>query len=222
MKETFVDAETGWIVTRETVSVTRAGEDVIEETITNPQTGEQEQSTHLASYQCSVAERVRKSAEWKVLWAESDRKRQQRLHRMYPEMAAGADLPAGALGKIKLSFADCFAMWDICLPEHNVASRRRGKILKEGWVIWYLFGSDERGEYLDYLAYHRMTSDSHVRIYADGLRENLPAYSDLQITSDDPQENARLKADYHAYNQQVSELLKAKHFDFTWEIPDDV
>jgi|SRR5438552_12366139 len=38
MKETFVDPATGWIVARQTV--TRCGVELIEETVTDPQTGE--------------------------------------------------------------------------------------------------------------------------------------------------------------------------------------
>ena len=61
-------------------------------------------------------------------------------------------------------FARSFEPWGIQLPDEGVKHRARGKINKAGWTIWYLFGSDEKGEYLDYYATHRMTSDSHTRI----------------------------------------------------------
>ncbi len=40
--------------------------------------------------------------------------------------------------------------WDIELPEKEARRRRRGKIIASGWASWYLFGSGERGEYLDH------------------------------------------------------------------------
>lgn len=80
-------------------------------------------------------------------------------------------------------FAEHFAPWDIVLPKEHVQKRRRGKIVVAGWAIWYLFGSDERGEYLDYYAAHRMTSDEHVRIYESGEIESLPAISTMRIAS---------------------------------------
>ena len=65
---------------------------------------------------------------------------------------------------IETVFNEAFAAWDIRLPEETIASKQRGKIVKAGWVIWYLFGSNEHGWYLDYYAAHRMTNDRHVRI----------------------------------------------------------
>ncbi len=98
------------------------------------------------------------------------------------------------------------------LPAENVASRRRGKIVARGWAIWYLFGVDERGEYLDYYASHRMTEDQHVRIYADGECVSLPAIQGLRIASKDPEEDARLAAEHDAKNRETAEMLKAKGF----------
>lgn len=63
---------------------------------------------------------------------------------------------------IEKRFNDVFSSWDIRLPEKDVTNRRRGKIFEAGWTIWYLFGSDERGEYLDYYASHRVTTDQHT------------------------------------------------------------
>jgi hypothetical protein len=67
-----------------------------------------------------------------------------------------------------------FSRWAIRLPPEDVAHRHRGRINQEGWAIWYLFGTEDRGEYLDYYAAHRMTDDRHIRIYASGEREDLP------------------------------------------------
>jgi hypothetical protein len=148
-----------------------------------------------------------------------ERERKQRLHQLYPELAAGAEVPAGPLGKIKLCFAESFAFWDICLPHDEVVLRRRGKILKAGWAIWYLFGSDGKGEYLDYYASHPMTNDRHVRIYADGREENLPVISPCHEESKNPWKNAQLEAEYYARNQQVGAMLEAKGFGIEGDEP---
>ena len=116
-------------------------------------------------------------------------------------------------------FADQFGAWDIHLPEDAVQARERGKINKAGWSIWYLFGSDERGEYLDYYAAHRMTTDSHTRIRADGAVEHLPALEEMFIGSNDPVENARLKAELLAGNRRIAQLLEAKGFGLSGDEP---
>ena len=51
---------------------------------------------------------------------------------------------------IESKFNATFAHWGIRLPAGAVEQRERGKIVQTGWAIWYLFGSDEKGEYLDY------------------------------------------------------------------------
>lgn len=168
--------------------------------------------TRIVSHPHSIAAWIQEIAEIMEMIARADRERKERLHQLYPELAAGAEIPAGSLGRIKLLFAESFAMWGICLPEEDVVNRQRGKIDKAGWAIWYLFGSDEKGEYLDYYASHRMTNDRHVRIYADGRSETLRAISEYHLVSQDPKENDRLKAEYYAENRRVAEMLQAKGF----------
>lgn len=116
-------------------------------------------------------------------------------------------------------FADHFKNWDIHLPEDAVQAHERGKINKAGWSIWYLFGSDEQGEYLDYYASHRMTIDSHVRIRADGAVEHLPALEEMFVGSDDPAEHARLKAEFLRGNREIGQLLDAKGFGLSGDEP---
>ena len=115
-----------------------------------------------------------------------------------------------------------FERWKICLPPEDVAQRKRGRIVKAGWAIWYMFGSDEQGEYLDFYASHRMTNDQHVRIYADGQGQLLPTISSMHGCSSDPKENARLEAEYFAENQRVAELLKVKGFGIHGDEPGGV
>ena len=116
-------------------------------------------------------------------------------------------------------FASHFEAWEIRLPEEAVRSRERGKINQAGWSIWYLFGSDEQGDYLDYYAAHRMTNDSHVRIREDGSVASLPSLNDMFIGSEDPAENTRLKAEFHQRNKEIAELLKAKGFGLSGDEP---
>ena len=46
---------------------------------------------------------------------------------------------------IEAVFNEAFAAWDIRLPEAAIAGKLRRKIVKAGWAIWYLFGSNEHG-----------------------------------------------------------------------------
>lgn len=52
------------------------------------------------------------------------------------------------MNEIKLQFDSEFSHWEISLPAEALATRSRGKIVKSGWAIWYLFESDDKGEYL--------------------------------------------------------------------------
>ena len=113
---------------------------------------------------------------------------------------------------IESRFNRDFANWDICLPPEAIASRRAGRIVENGWTIWYAFGSDNGAEYLDYYASHRMTNDRHVRLYIDGRVEGLEAISEMYVTSDDPDEAAQAKADFHARNRDVQRMLDEKGF----------
>ena len=108
------------------------------------------------------------------------------------------------MDKIEACFNARFAASSIRMPSENIAQRKRGKVIKAGWAIRYLFGSDASGEYLDYYASHRMTNDRHVRIHADGRCESLPAFQDFRLTSEDPEEKARLDAKYYAEDKRVA------------------
>jgi hypothetical protein len=50
--------------------------------------------------------------------------------------------------EVESQFNAAFSHWGISLPPDDIAQRRPGKIIKAGWAIWYLFGSDESGDYL--------------------------------------------------------------------------
>lgn len=152
------------------------------------------------------------SVDWEEVAVKAARSRVENLHRLYPELAAGSEIPHGPLGLLKLRFAESFAPWGIGLPEDDVANRRCGTIRAHGWSISYQFGCGEKGEFLDFYSHHRMTSDSHMRLYADGHVEGLPAMRDLRPCSQDPVEDARLEAEYSDHNRQVAEMLREKGF----------
>jgi hypothetical protein len=114
---------------------------------------------------------------------------------------------------IEETFANRFAHWKINIPEENLKARKSGYIQSEGWLIQYCFGKDKNGEYMDYYAAHRMTDDSHVRIYEDGKEESLPALSSYLLLSDDPVEAKRLKDEYEEHNREVVKMLNEKGFD---------
>lgn len=126
------------------------------------------------------------------------------------------------MNSIQTNFEYDFRRWAIRLPESDLALKRRGKIVESGWAIWYLFGSDEKGEYLDYYASHRMTDDSHVRLYAGGDKEQLPTLGGLRLASADPERDAILEAEHFAENQRIASLLEAKGFGVEGDEPGGV
>ena len=124
--------------------------------------------------------------------------------------------------RIEGRFRLAFAPWGIALLPEHVRERKRGKIVASGWAIWYLFGEDERGEYLDYYASHRMTDDRHVRIREDGSAEPLPTISTFRIVSGDRKEDARLEAEYLDHNRRVGRMLEEKGFGIEGDEPGSV
>ena len=116
--------------------------------------------------------------------------------------------------KIEEAFNRTFSNWEIRLPSEDIASRQSGKIVQAGWTIWFLFGSDENGEYLDYYSSHRMTNDTHVRIHADGSKEYLEALNEGYVVSQgaSPEEVAQAKENFYRRNKAVAKMLNEKGF----------
>lgn len=94
---------------------------------------------------------------------------------------------------IERRFRRTFAHWGLALPPEDVEARRRGKIVGGGWAIWYLFGSDEQGEYLDYYASHRMTDDRHVRFCEGSPAEHLPTIRTFLFAPNTPRRTRGLR-----------------------------
>ena len=57
---------------------------------------------------------------------------------------------SGSVDQRIVNFNRSFETWNIELLKEAVENRQRGKIVKSGWIIWYLFSRDETGDYLDY------------------------------------------------------------------------
>ena len=62
-----------------------------------------------------------------------------------------------------------------------------------------------------------MTGDRHVRMYADGEEESLPAIAECYVTprGATAAEAKEVRDEFHAYNQAVEKLLEAKGFVMT-------
>ena len=119
-----------------------------------------------------------------------------------------SDLPS-----IESQFNNRFATSGIRLPPEDIVQRRRGCLRQGGWTLWYLFGVDDRAEYLDLYARHRQSFDTHTRLREDQEPEELPAIDGFFQTSDDPAEARQLAAAYYDEQQRVVTLLAAKGFD---------
>ena len=72
-------------------------------------------------------------------------------------------------------------------------------------------------EYLDCYSMHRMTNDSHVRWYADGETETLPAigWSYGIPEGATKEEKDALRDTFFAQNQAIEKLLEEKGFVMT-------
>jgi len=117
------------------------------------------------------------------------------------------------MNRIEEAFREEFANWNLEIPPELLASRTPGFIQEAGWLIQFAFGSDSRGEYLDYYDSHRMTDDSHVRLYESGRRQHLSSLASFFVTSSDPIEAKRCEAAYHRRNRRIARQLAAKGFE---------
>ena len=82
--------------------------------------------------------------------------------------------------QLRQRFNCVFANWKVELPADAMSPGVVWQIVQQGWTIWTRFDidADDGREHLDYYAMHRMTNDRHVRLYADGDEEGLPAMAE--------------------------------------------
>ena len=121
--------------------------------------------------------------------------------------------------QIRQRFNRDFASWEIVLPVDAMSPGVIWFIVQRGWTIWTRFdiGAEDGREYLDYYAMHRMTDDFHVRLYADGKVEHLPAMGGSYAI---PQgataaEEKEVRDRYLARNKEVERMLEEKGFVMT-------
>lgn len=120
------------------------------------------------------------------------------------------------MDRIAARFAEHFSNAGITLPPEKVASRVAGHITQSGWLIQYCFGTDDKGDYLDYYASHRMSGDDHCRIYSDGSEMELPTLQGGFVSGNDPAEAKRVeKALFEANRKLASELILKGFTRFT-------
>lgn len=109
--------------------------------------------------------------------------------------------------------------WGIELPLDAMSPGKVWLIVQRGWTIWTRFDIDaEDGrEHLDCYSMHRMTNDSHIRLYADREEKDLPAIAESYGIAQDATEAERepLRAKFLADNQAVEKLLEEKGFVMT-------
>jgi len=220
MKKSFTDQRTGWLIEQNWIGKTEHGYDSVEEKITEPETG-------------IVHTRTTFDAGGKTGWAawiqgilNQKRKDLAKAREefginpdIYPELAKGCTVPNGPLGLLKFIFAKHYGPWGLFLPEADVVARRQGKICEAGWAIWYKFGKDEDGEFLDYYSSHRMTSDSHGRIHEDGRIDSLDAIASIRPASMDPVRDAELEKSFLKKSRKIADDLKAKGFTMDGDEP---
>jgi len=118
------------------------------------------------------------------------------------------------LNRIPAVFANYFERWQISLPDGAVEKRLSDKIQSSGWTIHYQFGVNDRGEFLDFYASHRMTNDRHMRIYASGETEGLPALWDMLIypVNATAAQKKQIEHEHNEHNKRVMDELKRKGF----------
>ena len=121
--------------------------------------------------------------------------------------------------QLRQRFDRHFVRWGSQLPVDAMSPGVVWLITQWGWTIWTRFdiGSEDGRERLDYYAMHRMTSDRHVRLHADGDEEELLAMRDGYVTSPGATvaEQEAARDEYFAHNQAVEKLLEEKGFVMT-------
>ena len=141
-------------------------------------------------------------------------------------MAQDLPKPEKPLALLQATFDEMLSYFGHQLPDDDVLHRRRGRVggdddddgdYGRGDVVTYLFGQDERGEYLDFYMCHRIAGDQHIRIYEDGTSEDLEVISPFgPRVSDDPVENERLRREDQEEYERIHAMLKAKGFSSSY------
>ena len=114
------------------------------------------------------------------------------------------------ISRIKKLFEEHLEAWEVVLPDDAVANKTPGSVRQKNGsgLVRYVFGSDSKGDYLEYYSFHRIWGDSHARIYESGEIEHLDTLATMYVVSDDPQEAERNKAKMHEHNTKLMSDLE--------------
>lgn len=95
--------------------------------------------------------------------------------------------------------------WDIAVERPPTG--RRGSARQRGGsgVVRWVFGEGERGTFLEFYSFHRVSGDLHGRIYEDGTVEGLDVLETALPISGDPDEDSRR---LEALNRRNRRLLR--------------
>lgn len=116
------------------------------------------------------------------------------------------------MSSIEESFAAYFEPWGLTLPHGAAGRREAGLVTGSEWHVRYVFGTDERGDYLDFLASNRMTDECHVRLREGLAPEHLPAPQPMYSHDGTEADRRRAERGYVVYNRGVAGVLRAKGF----------
>jgi hypothetical protein len=102
-----------------------------------------------------------------------------------------------------------FAAFDIRIQPGDVIAGRRREILAQGWRIAFRVDPDDAGSpSLEFYAAHRMTSDRHMRIRADGHEDELDAiWESYAYDAKVPGSQDAAREKYLRHNRMVAEQL---------------
>ncbi len=118
------------------------------------------------------------------------------------------------LGLIPETFRRRSAPHNLPLPRRALATRSAGVIAKKGWLIQYLFGKDEKGEYLDVYSSHRHPGDDHVRLRPDGSTEQLEFMTSMMFyDADEPDGFRKAEEELYRRNREIARQLVEKGFN---------
>ncbi len=119
--------------------------------------------------------------------------------------------------QLREQFNQRFERWEIALPPEALESDQASFLRHQGWNIWVRAGEEDGRQYLDYYASHRMSGDSHIRLFADGERESLPTIQTFYVLpkDGDPEKKHQARDELYAHNREVQRLLEEKGFGST-------
>jgi hypothetical protein len=103
--------------------------------------------------------------------------------------------------KIKELFDSQYKLWGISLPERDVLQRKKGSILKNGWMIKYRFGWDKGIEFLEFFVSHKLMNDTLFRIYEDGGNELVGCARDFYLADDEKDKRAFIEHNREFYDE---------------------